>query len=260
MNIDKIKDRIRKLLAIAADDATADGEVTAAMALAERALQEYHLSRADVEASSSESTTQPPTETFGTVDTFMHGARLTLWESQLSHAVSVLVGSVNCYRTTKTKESGTFRVPKSGQCLVWYGPEEDCLLAAELFAEWQHVIATLAIGRFGGFARNDGARYAAGFASSLLDKATVAAANRNNIITPSTTALVRVGSGSLADVLRKKQAEGREWLKTTGVNLSCGSRRRGLSLSGSGYDAYRAGRDDGSRADFTATRKPKLTA
>lgn len=258
MNLDKVKERIRKLLAIADDDRDADGEVSAAMALAEKALQEYHLTRADIEAENKSTASPTIEEKYGTADAFSHGRRVTPWENQLWLAIETLVGSVHCYRTQGSKEVGTFKKIKLSDVLRWYGTAEDATLAAELFGEWQTVIATIAIGRYGGFARNDGAKYAYGFTESLREKAVKIADDRKNVTTASTTAIVLVGSGSLADVLRDKTKKADNWLATQGVKLYAGRRNKAFRVIGESVSAYSAGRVDGQRAEFTAVRRKKL--
>jgi len=257
MNLDKVKDRIRKLLAIANDDSSADGEISAAMKLAEEALEKYHLDRADVESHAT--TEKPHTETHIVENCTFHGKRMTAWESRLWVAVKKLVGSVGAYSAKKIVPNGTFKVPEKREVLCWYGPAEDVAIATSLFAEWRHVIATLAIAKFRGFARNNGARYALGFAESLVDKAGEADQNRRKLITNATTAIVHCTFGNLGQVLDRKREAATEWLrKEQGVRPTRGSIRR-CSITSNNYDAYEAGRTDGRNANFSVTQSKKLT-
>lgn len=258
--MDKIKDKIRKLLAIAADDKVADGEIAAAMKLAEAALEKYHLDRADVEASAPENGTPKP-EVMGQVKSSPLGPRFTIWEQTLCSAVMELVGSVGCFHNKQMAPKGTFRKPTLSAVVTWYGPAEDAKLASELFDEWGSVIATIAIGRFGGCANKEGARYAYGFAHSLYEKASRAAFNRTKLITASTTAIVKVGEGSLAMVLAAKRERSNTWLaESEGIKLGNGRRSAGYSWSKQDRDAYAEGRSDGDRAEFQAKRTAKLEA
>ena len=140
--------------------------------------------------------------------------------------------------------------------MVWYGVAEDVELAVSLYNEWSHVIATIAQGRYCGAYRADGSSYAQGFASTLEERSVTEARSRTVVITPSTTAIVKVGSGSLADLLATRQKDAKAWLATTGVRLYSG---RGTRFTMKNPDAYADGCADGSRAAFTATRKAKLT-
>lgn len=254
----KIKDKIRKLLAIAADDTVADGEIAAAMRLAEAALEKYHLDRVDIEADSLHENI-PLQETMGRTASQPLGPRLTIWESTLCQAVLKLVGSVGCYYNKQFASKGTFKKPTLSAVVTWYGPAEDAKLASELFDEWGSVICTIATGRFGGHANKEGARYAYGFASSLLEKANAVASNRTRLITSSTTAIVKSGEGSLAMVLQAKRERSDDWLaKSEGIKLNKPRATASYNWSERDRDAYFSGRNDGDKAQFEAKRTAKL--
>lgn len=257
-HIDKVKARIRKLLAIAADDSTIDGEITAAMALAERAMEAYHLDRADLEVEATKTTE----EAYGKHAGACIGARMTTWECSLFNAVAVLVGSVEAYKTTIDRPKGVFQVASKKSAVMWYGPAEDARLAAELYEEWALSIAAIAIGKYGGAARGEGARYCFGFATALLDNARSQARKRREISTESTRALVLRGQGTLADLLIRKRSKAKNWLqKTEGWRPRKSSGARvGYTATAAGRDAYQAGKSDGASASFSAKRTPKLGA
>lgn len=253
---DRIKRRIRSLLNLAAGDAATEGEIDNAMRMAAQLMDEHHLTEADIAAAKLESDRSQP---MGTADAVAVGARFSAWESSLAWAVVGLVGSVNHYVARDAEAKiGTFAAPKSGRGVRFYGPAEDCQLAADLFAEWAHVIATLATGKYGGCFRGDGAMYAMGFARQLLNRARETEKSRERISTDATKAIVHAVSGSLAQVLSEKRESGRKWLaESKGVKLVQGGRRSGYSAGS--HDAYAAGKSDGSRAEFSVSRRSKLT-
>lgn len=257
--LERAKRRIRGLLNLASDDAASEGEITAAMKLAEREMDRYHLDHADVEASESVGAA-PQTERMDTVDSTCRGKNRATWESALYHAISELVGSVGAYGIRGAGTVGAFHAPSNRCGLRWYGPADDARLAADLFDEWSRVISTLAVGRYGGCLRGDGSRYAYGFAASLRENARRAAAARRTVVTLSTTALARREGGSLADVLDRKRADAKAWLASTGIRLGTSGGRRRVILSGGGRDAFASGKADGDRADFSANRTKRLTA
>ena len=255
MDTDRIKRRIRGLLNLAANDAASEGEIDNAMRMAAQLMDEHHLSEADARAAQpqAERREQP----MGQADAPAAGAKWSTWESALASAVGTLVGSVKCYRCHAETKSGMFGAPRRGVCIRFYGPADDAQLAAELFSEWSHVIASMAVGKYGGCFRGDGAMYAYGFACQLRNRAQEADVARAQVSTTSTRALVHVGGGgTLAQVLEGKRAEAGRWLASQGVKLATTSRRAGYS-SGS-HDAYGACRADGARADFSANRRAKL--
>lgn len=259
---DKIKSRIRKLLNLAGDNAAFEGEITNAMQAAEALMEAHQLSRAEVMAAATAAgpagapPVAPPMDRTWSP---CYGVNFSGWEVTLANAIAKLVGTVQFYTAKKTREFGAFATSKMAAHAVWYGPAEDAALAAELFGEWVYVVATMAVGKYGGCFRGNGAQYADGFASALLSKAFANAIARRAIVTAGTTALVRVGDNkSLAALQTQTREDSSRWLeKSCGVKLRSGGTRGGYSGSG---EAYAHGRNDGNRADFSATRKPKLGA
>ncbi len=259
---DKIKSRVKKLLDLAADDGAFDGEIAAAMLAAERLMDAYHLEEAECRAATAQETGQAaPAPTMAEGQAWTFGRALTTWETTLAWAISDLVGCVQWYRlgATVTESTGGFKQPTVKTPVMFYGPDEDVRIAGDLFGDWTRVIGTLAVGKFGDCTRGNGGRYALGFAAALRQKARDAQHRRAEIVTSATTALMRVGGDhSLAAVNEQTRTLARQWLEQTkGWKLRSGSGRNGYR-SGS-YDAYAAGRADGSRADFSAKRTPKLT-
>lgn len=253
-DLDKVKSRIRKLLNLAADDAQADGEISAAMKLAEQAMVKYQLELADIEA---DDTQETPAESIDRVFAKCRTSRLTQWESKLASAIVELVGSIKWYQAMQQVQTGAFQ--KTRQSVVcFYGPAEDVRIASELFAEFIDVIATMACGKFGGCIKGQGATYAYGFASALKEKAYAASQERARIITPSTTAIVKRSEGSLADVLVAKKERASQWLAESGIKLSNTSSSRGYNWNSNTRSAYDCGKQDGSRSDFSANRMKKL--
>lgn len=253
---DRVKRRIRAMLNLAGGDGATEGEINNAMRMATEMMNEHHLTEADVQASKTEP--ERVEQPMGQVDAVAVGARFSTWESSLAWAVVRLVGSVNHYLCRNAKANvGTFGAPKHGRGVRFYGPAEDCQLAADLFSEWSHVIATLAIGKYGGCFRGDGAMYALGFANQLNNRSREADKAREQISTEATMAIVNAGAGTLSQVLAEKRESGRKWLETSlGAKLVSGGSRGGYS-SGS-RDAYSAGKSDGLRAEFSANRRAKL--
>lgn len=253
---EKIKSRVRKLLNLAGDDGAFDGEIAAAMQAAESLMEQYQLDRADCEAAEVAQGHAP--QNMGQANAATHGKNLTTWESMLAEAVCELVGTVRCYATRGERSVGAFGAKHWGARMVFYGPDDDARLASELFAEWTAAIATLATGKYGGFARGDGGMYAMGFSSALCGRARENRRQRAQIVTAATTALVLTGSDrSLAALQNQTRNEARNWLaRDMKIHLRTSSRRSGYG-SGS-RDAYAEGRSDGTRADFGAKRNARL--
>jgi len=254
LNIEKIKDKIRKLLAIAEDDKVIDGEINAAMKLAEKAMNEYHLSVADIEAQEVNSNNN--TVSYGSVSSpGQYNEKITAWEQTLAMAIQKLIGTIGCY-TGRVEVKSAFG-NKSNRGIIFYGNSEEAQLGNELFVEWSHVIATIAQGKYSSTFSGKGRSYAEGFSMALYEKSIAIEKQRQTIVTPSTTAIVKVGGGTLSQVLEKKRSEAENWLKTTtGIKL----RQKKGQQRYNDIDAYSDGKNDGQKADFNASKKPKLGA
>ncbi len=275
LDIERIKRRVRGLLNLADDDAAAAGEIDNALRLAQSLIDKHQLDAAAVLAEHVTSDqAAPPAPDWATVAAPGLGKRGITWEGTLATAIARLVGSVQVYCGRQRPHNvGAFARPVIRSTLVFYGPAEDCRLAADLHSEWATTIATMAVGRYGTFVRKEGALYAAGFARELYNKAEAIHRERRRTISRPTllltagpdlteaetaTALAeRAANHSLAAVLDEQRRQAAAWLKyTQGINLGRPRSRRGYTGD---HNAYANGRADGHRADFSATRKPKLT-
>lgn len=261
MDNDRIKRRIRAMLNLANDSAAADGEIDNAMRFAAQLMNEHHVSAEDLAAEAAVNGAPPADPDMGQADGLCGTARLATWESVLGAAIVRLVGSIKCYQTSvlaKPSGGSVFSsASESRKALRFYGPTEDATLAAELFDEWRQTIGAMAVGRYGGCYRGDGAMYAYGFACRLSERAGEAERERRTIPAGS-NAIVLASGKSLAEALAHKQALAAKWLAGQGVNLGSAGRRSGYSAGS--LSAREAGRADAGRADFSATRRRKLTA
>lgn len=257
MTIDResIKAKIRKLLNLSKDNAATEGEIDNAMRMAAELMDRHQLQEAEIEASMDPVARQDHVR-MGMSDASMVGKNFTSWEFALSGAIENLVGSVKRHYT-RVRRKNSFGADIEVKVMRFYGPEEDAQLAADLMETWSQVIATMATGAYGGCFRGDGAQYAMGFAVRLCERAKEAAKSREKMITASTQALVLVGTGSLAMVLRQRQELAAKWLLEE-QKIKLGSARNTRGYSGGTDAAYNHGKRDGDKVDFTAQRKPKL--
>ena len=255
-NLEKVKQRVKKLLNLAQNDGAQDGEIAAAMQQAEAMMEKYHLAQTDVAAAQIDKPAQP--EHFEKVGQAFETGRLSQWENHLYHAVKTLVGSVDAVRGNITTTFGAFKQQINHSGIYWYGPAEDARLAAELFADWSSAISTMATGKFASCTTGHGARYALGFATALHEQATDAAVKRATVVTPSTTAIVCREGGSLAEVLALKRASAKAWVEKKDGKLRNRGKTKGYTFRGGDESAYSEGRVDGAKAEFNANRTKKL--
>lgn len=143
MTLDKVKDRIRKLLAVAGDDAATPGEKSNAMRFASAMMRKHNLERNDVENESE----------FIRVNCAGHGRRITKWESTVAYVVGRVVPSV--------------MVVKWGDQIAYVGTKADAELAALIYSNWSDTAHSNAVRKYGSWARGKGASYCLGFAGGL---------------------------------------------------------------------------------------------
>ncbi len=178
-NQEKAIDKVRKLLAMGDENSGASqNEIDQAIAAAERILAQHQLTREDVTQAEDGSWDASKVE-YSKRSTYSFGANLTQWQADLGHFICDFLGTVKWYRQTgryrrvnpndnasmlALNEAG--RTSKANK-LTFYGPDEDCEAAADLFTELQHAIATMGQLYHGGWARGSGASYCEGFVNGL---------------------------------------------------------------------------------------------
>lgn len=244
---EKIVDRVRKLLNLAANDAAAEGEIRNAMKAASKLIAQYQIEKTELEAAAEEVESTTYAKDFASFGS----SRGAPWMGVLAMAVARAVGSVQVYASREGIKKGAFDRVEVESGVVFYGPDSDVLLAKEVFAEWLLVIATISVGRYGGSFRGEGREYAIGFATSLYEIA-------KDLYKPKPEALPGSSSRAIVPVesaLAKKREEGSAWLRSQGVNL--GGVGKSYSVR-SGSGAYSQGRADGRSSGFGVSRTKSL--
>ncbi len=256
-DMEKIKSRIKKLLNRSADQDNYDGEVQNAMLLAEKAMQEYHLSMDDFSDDDTTETKVSEPE-FDEVETRGYSVRIARWEAVLADAIEILIGSVGHYTTSRSEAMNAFQKQRDVWVFMWYGTTEDVRLASDLFHEWSAVISTMAMGRFDEVVRGPGNKYALGFTHSLHRHAKDQAVRRSSIPVPFSTALAVYGD-NLSTALARKSIQATNWLADVrNIKLKSRPATRTRFNNHQDVDAYGQGTSDGSKADFSAERQRKL--
>ena len=250
-DIDRIKDKLAKLLRLGEDTAATDGEIQNALNLATQMMAKHQLTREDIDTSAPDPIARV---TLGRHFAFAKSTKATTWESQLSSFVKHFIGSVSIYTTVATvRRNGLVEMagddPRRAAAFVFYGSDDDARCAAAMFEELRDAIATMAIIRWGGWARGDGNAYAFGFVTGLLE------AHRD-----SKRALMNSDATTHALILKSDETslaiidKGRQWLATT-HNVRLGkpkSSSRTITFRGSNArSAISEGRRDGANYDPT---------
>lgn len=260
---DRIRERVKKLLAVASCGSASDAEIENAMRHAAALIDKHHIDPSEAENRESSEMGR----SFGT----SQSTKFSTWESALMSAVCKLFGCVQAYiesTTQPVREHGIAKLDSRGNVVLgrkvcFYGPALEANEATELFQEWSRSIATMGVARWGGCFRGDGAMYCYGFASAIYKKATEVNVQRMKIAakpvallgvaapTDQTTAITLHGRYEML------KDQGTAWLKDEcGVKVGKGSSRSGYSAGS--RDAYNEGREHGSKAEFSRTAKRKL--
>lgn len=253
--IDNIKAKVGKMLSLAGDQSASQGEIKNALTMATSMMAKYNLTREDIDNSK-----ENPIEEvqYGKRTAFSLSKKTFNWESQLVMFIARFVGTVKVYRDggihmnrkngmVVTDEKGN---PVMSKSFVFYGCDDDCEIAVELFDELKIAIQMAAIIRFGSWAKGDGGAYCEGFVSGLRETHTKEVLKLKS--DSQTNAMILVSETNQLAIL--KQAE--TWLaKEQGVKLSKGQGSSGASGSST---ARNEGRADGSSYGLSkpsATRK-----
>jgi hypothetical protein len=253
-DIDRIKEKLAKLLRLGENTAASEGEIQNALNLATQLMARHQLTRDDIDTTADDPIAKV---TMGRHFAFCKGANLSTWESQLTHFVKKFIGSVSCYVAGKmpVRKNGIAAdffggegEPRKAQAVCFYGSDDDARCAVAMFEELRDAIATMAIVRWGGWARGDGFAYAFGFTQGLISAHTEARQNLMNQDNTTTALILKSESTSLAIVDKAK-----DWLATTHkVQLAKRSSSRSVTCRGSNArTAMSEGRRDGSHYNPT---------
>lgn len=259
-NQDRIARKIRKLLAIAEDDAASAAEVQNAMGFARRLMDAHHVSEDDLAHEPADDYQRVDQAQFAERHAFV-GRRIYCWESMLSGFVSKFVGAAgyiddrvrpvrNHAGFVQRDDAGHVR---EGKSFVFYGVAEDGAIAAELYYELRQLIVSMAVIKWGGCYKGDGATYAEGFVAGLSTQLTRGKQVEQSSGT--TTAMILLARRD--DLVKYKRAKADEWLiQKHGAKLVAGPRRSGSSTGS--RSAYSEGRSDGAATSVSAARNRKL--
>lgn len=145
-----IKNRVRKLLRLAEDDAATEGEIDNALRMARRLMIKHQFDQKDVAADDADRFAG-----FHNVRTYTIGRGLTLWEHNLAFVFVDLIGTVRCLY---------------GKGMIdIIGPRDDADLVGDLFRDFADNISHQARLKWGGAVRGDGRCYCEGFVQAMCE-------------------------------------------------------------------------------------------
>lgn len=228
-DIERIKERVAKLLAVVANEASTDGEKANAMEMANNIMREYNLEREDIEDGKVK-------EDFNKVHVNTVFTRMMPWESTLSvFVMDKIMKGVFCYTSSIGKQRGI--TGSVGQAIVVFvGNGPDAEMAAETYKHLRQILLSNCQSKYGTPVRGSGRDYSVGFVNGLFKAAKQAEeleAGNQEV----SRALIRT------DMLK---ASAQNWMTTEhGMNFVSRSNRTNLN----DRDAYDRGVQDGLNAD-----------
>lgn len=163
LNINKIKERINKLLNTAANEGSTPNEKAVAMQMATDMMRQYNLDRDDISEDHINATAS-----FKTVTIQSLWSRMTPWESQLAVFVTMyIVKGVYCVES-KIGNTGRNRGAVGRGILNYTGAGEDAEIAAATFTFLRDLLVAQCTAKYGSPVRDDGRMYSLGFVRGLF--------------------------------------------------------------------------------------------
>lgn len=251
IHADNVKALLKKLFAVADNDASTDGEITAAMSIANRLMAQHQIERDDVfENEAGEVSVS--NVAYGKASRYSLYVSICAWESIVCQFITSFVPGTGYF-----VQKGVIRRNRAGMAtnskatlITFYGAEQDVQFCCDIFDELNCFIQSAAHLRFGAaLSRGDAAAYAEGFAAGLRD------ANKRESVKIEQAS--RSGDCRALAVVNRSLAlkdGATEWLrKEQGIRLMRG--RAGRSAATRSFGAYEQGRSDGSQYKPGVKRK-----
>lgn len=268
-DLDAIKDRVRKLMAIATEgNGATDAEIETYMKHASKLIDAYHLEPADYSPEEDKREKK-----MGSAVGLTQSPKIHAWETTLSQAVEELFGCVKVYMSREPipyrpngiaqfysgKYAGQMKMCRQ---FVYYGPELEEKEAASLYQEWVASIATMGTMRWGGAYRGDGAMYCQGFAYKLYQRACAINNERSKVVakalhSATDTSVAESGTAiMLSDRYKMLRERAEIWMEIDqGVTLT---KTQGHTGSRKGnHKAYEEGLSHGGSAEFSRKQQRK---
>lgn len=248
----KVKVLLKRLFAVADDDASADGEIDNAMAAAANLMSLYQIERDDV--FEDEDGVNVTKVSYGQDRRYSLYTSLCAWESILCKFIVEFVPGVGYYVTRGSLRRNNAGMTKGGKAtmITFYGADSDVTFAGEIFDEVVYFIRAAARLRYGtALARGAAASYAEGFSRALLEANQKQTQQLEEQSASDSTSLVVVNRGLAI------REGGRNWLsKEHDIKLRKGPGAR--SQSNRSAQAYQQGKTDGRTYKPTSTKKAGL--
>lgn len=254
MNLERIKDTIRKMLDLAKDDAATEGEIRNALNFAQKLMDQHNLSEEDLPDADNRLLEIERAEC-GQFNAFTGSEKVAMWERYLASFISKLTNVPNFlhHGTETVRKNGLVQLGDDGNArrarrYVFYGITEDAQFATQLYEELQITLATLARLKYGSVYRNSGRDYCEGFTEGLHSQL-----EQVQEVPSACTALVVKRN----EIVEAKQRRAAEFIESKGIRLRKKSQRSGATSRD--YEARESGRNDGSNYTVSNVRHKRIS-
>lgn len=262
---EKIIAKIKKLLNIANNDASSDGDIQASMNAVHNLMNRHHLTEEDLAHEPADDYKKTDDAEKGLYRSWL-GGKMYSWESSLAVFVSTFVG-VPCYadkQKLQAQDNGILKRDRAtgktwmGKSIVFYGVAEDAQIAKELYDDLRLLICTMAFAKFEQIYKLEGGKYCEGFVQGLDAQLKRENAQEKKLAqdTSSSTGLLVIERRD--DLIKYKEKVATKWLKQKmGEKFKL---RKGAQTSGASgdFEAWAQGVKDGKNTEVAATRNKKL--
>ncbi len=243
INADNVKVLLKKLFAVADNDASTDGEIEAAMAIAKTLMARHQIEREDV-FEDEDGEVNVTKVVYGRRFRYSLYVSICAWESYVCRFITDFVPGTGYYVQRGALRRNHAGMASQGKTtlITFFGPEEDIEFCCDIFDEIVCFIQAAARLRFGSaLSRGNAAAYAEGFASGLC--------SANEKQTEKLKHASQSGDSHALIVVNRSLAikdGAKDWLRQEqGVRLVTG--RASRSAAHHSMAAYTQGRSDGAQ-------------
>jgi hypothetical protein len=259
VDINEVKDKIRKLLALGTDN-DQEHEINNALKFARRLMLEHNISKDDVTEKPVDPHEKAASLEYDRAICYSEGKKFAKWEFYLGNTVKILVGSVHFIfdssgQSEKRNSAGLLIFNEEGNTIFgqrayFVGPLHEAAEAEIIFKEWRAVIISLARLKYGTCLRGKGRSYAEGFTKGLFDKVYQELKVEGKQENTNEFALIRQAH----QLMQAKKAVAERWFfETYGRRLQT-NRVKPIEND---REAYGTGFQDGRRAEISRKNQAK---
>ncbi len=162
--LEKVKEKIAKLIALCQDPSASQGEIDNSIRLATKIMAKFNITRDDIDMNCLDPAKKVK---MGRCMVSAMNTKEIRWEGQVAMFCCKFIGSCSCYSTSSVMIEGGKETPID--ILFFYGSRNESEMAADTFRKIREVIANNAKMKYKSYTNLDGRSYAEGYVVGLYD-------------------------------------------------------------------------------------------